>query len=396
MPGRLRIIDPAQLWNRVQSRLAIVGEKYNFKGRPGLAHRASTSPNFLTGFLKCGVCGHNLTVVTGRAKDGQGRYGCPINFKRGACTNGVKQRADEIEAHLLSEWQSEVLRPEAIDFAVQEFERQLQSSLAGLDNRIGRMRQRASQVQQEIANLAATAAQCGPTPALVNEINTRQRELDEITRQLLSAEPDSKFPLRVGLNPSVRDPAGLAISVTFSRWMFRRRKRHWRSTSPAYGWFRKLKEKKATTSQKGSGISWGDTVRKPETGQPSAFGWLRGKDLNLRPLGYEPNELPDCSTPHAYGSEPVHQGQTFGTYSQHLRIVYDSEGGTYRHVQPHAPGSAASKIRSIRPINNLNINSPNTSSLSTRSRWDRRRRLHGSGSWWRWESLLSWESRPSA
>ena len=29
-------------------------------------------------------------------------------------------------------------------------------------------------------------------------------------------------------------------------------------------------------------------------------GWLRGLDLNQRPLGYEPNELPDCSTPQPY------------------------------------------------------------------------------------------------
>ena len=28
--------------------------------------------------------------------------------------------------------------------------------------------------------------------------------------------------------------------------------------------------------------------------------WLRGLDLNQRPLGYEPNELPDCSTPRMY------------------------------------------------------------------------------------------------
>src|SRR5512138_1622348 len=38
--------------------------------------------------------------------------------------------------------------------------------------------------------------------------------------------------------------------------------------------------------------------------QPSHWimseGGLRGKDLNLRPLGYEPNELPDCSTPHSH------------------------------------------------------------------------------------------------
>ncbi len=31
-------------------------------------------------------------------------------------------------------------------------------------------------------------------------------------------------------------------------------------------------------------------------------GWLRGMDLNHRPLGYEPNELPDCSTPQSDSS----------------------------------------------------------------------------------------------
>ena len=39
------------------------------------------------------------------------------------------------------------------------------------------------------------------------------------------------------------------------------------------------------------------------------FDWLRGLDLNQRPLGYEPNELPGCSTPHLHLIKSMKVGQ---------------------------------------------------------------------------------------
>src|SRR3954454_17027501 len=36
---------------------------------------------------------------------------------------------------------------------------------------------------------------------------------------------------------------------------------------------------------------------------------LRGQDLNLRPSGYEPDELPDCSTPRRCGGSRLPEGR---------------------------------------------------------------------------------------
>ena len=51
-------------------------------------------------------------------------------------------------------------------------------------------------------------------------------------------------------------------------------------------------------STHGPGRRWGGGIRRSlKTSISKGEGWLRGRDLNPRPLGYEPNELPDCSTP---------------------------------------------------------------------------------------------------
>ena len=52
--------------------------------------------------------------------------------------------------------------------------------------------------------------------------------------------------------------------------------------------------------------------------------WLRGVDLNHRPLGYEPNELPDCSTPRIHHNNRCYAASIFelGT----LACVHDFGG----------------------------------------------------------------------
>ncbi len=55
---------------------------------------------------------------------------------------------------------------------------------------------------------------------------------------------------------------------------------------------------------------------------PQIRKWLRGVDLNHRPLGYEPNELPDCSTPRFDHSNGGWWRQFFSLGRSHASTIF--------------------------------------------------------------------------
>ncbi len=73
-------------------------------------------------------------------------------------------------------------------------------------------------------------------------------------------------------------------------------------------------------------------IKSPLTG--AFINWLRGLDLNQRPSGYEPDELPDCSTPRQTGHELYDHTDNRSTErlkqeSPHLRAcLFGTEEGT--------------------------------------------------------------------
>jgi len=61
------------------------------------------------------------------------------------------------------------------------------------------------------------------------------------------------------------------------------------------------------------------TAKTKKNSYEAASKWWRGGDLNFRPSGYEPDELPDCSTPRHINS--IHLKGLFFLFFRILGIL---------------------------------------------------------------------------
>ena len=173
-----------ELWQAVQERLDFVKKTYGRRGPAGLLGRAASSPHLLTGFLKCGQCGSDMTIVVGIGKGRHPKYGCPKHFNRGACTNDLTEREDWLEENIFNGLQNEVLKPEMVEFAIEEFGRQLKQYLSRSSVNLDTMRQRRAALEGELRRLTDAMAVHGFSDSLSGAIRKRETELAELTSRL--------------------------------------------------------------------------------------------------------------------------------------------------------------------------------------------------------------------
>jgi site-specific DNA recombinase len=175
----LRIISD-ELWQLVQAKNARMAKLYGGQHQ-GLLNRSASSRNLLTGFLKCGLCGGNLVIVTGRQRR-HAMYGCPQHFYRGTCSNDLKVRQEWLEKQLLSDLQQAILLPETIDYALQEFQRHLDSVLVSAGQDRERKKGRKNELREQLQRLTGAVAESGHSASLLQAIAEREQELAEIEK----------------------------------------------------------------------------------------------------------------------------------------------------------------------------------------------------------------------
>ena len=107
------------------------------------------------------------------------------------CSNALTIRRDDLEDRLLRGLRESVLRPEAIDYAVDRISQELQQRFESFDSELERLRQRRQQIHAEIARLVQAIAEGQPSQSLMAAIGDRERELREITDKLLEPLPGS-------------------------------------------------------------------------------------------------------------------------------------------------------------------------------------------------------------
>ena len=201
-------IVPESLWKAVHDRRAFVERTYGAQGRKGglMNSRLASSPYIFSGLLKCGTCGANFVIVSGKGKNhATTDYGCPAHAFRGTCKNARRISRDELETELLAKIQRDILSDAAIDYLCKRVEEEIAKRAAAVDSDMDQRLKRKHALEAEVNNLTRTIAEGLDSLAVRNAIAERERELTAITEWTLGRKKNSLRHQIDGLQKFVRE-----------------------------------------------------------------------------------------------------------------------------------------------------------------------------------------------
>jgi len=197
----LRIIG-ADLWQQAEARRrehtrAIDKRRQGgnlISGRVGSLHGKA----LFTGFMTCGVCGGTISLVNSRTVNGvsYSYFGCYDAHRNGVagCSNRVTARAEHADPVLLSRIQSELTRPETVDYIMG----QLTAGLRKLSEETPGQREalidRRDETKRKVQRLLAALEHGAATATLLPQLEARETELAALDVEIhaLTASPARK------------------------------------------------------------------------------------------------------------------------------------------------------------------------------------------------------------
>ena len=154
--------------------------------------RRLTSPTLLTGILKCGKCGHGMTLVTG--KSGKYKYyKCTSRHNQGnhACTSG-NLPMEKMDALVMQQLADYVLAPDRLQTMMTEIRTRISSSKDSQQERVNEINRELKKVEERQLRL-------------LDAIETGVVELDEVTQKRAQQLKASREALLIDMANVKRD-----------------------------------------------------------------------------------------------------------------------------------------------------------------------------------------------
>ena len=154
--------------------------------------RRLSSPTLLTGILKCGKCGHGMTLVTG--KSGKYKYyKCTSRHNQGnhACTSG-NLPMEKMDALVMQQLADYVLAPDRLQTMMTEIRTRISSSKDSQQERVNEINRELKKVEERQLRL-------------LDAIETGVVELDEVTQKRAQQLKASREALLIDMANVKRD-----------------------------------------------------------------------------------------------------------------------------------------------------------------------------------------------